>query len=75
MKPVDSPALVAEKLLYLTELIAAIDRRVPHVQRAGESDIADAAMRLRLDAVKRIEEIERSVAGRPSVDSQPIDVA
>ena len=73
MKPIDSPALVAEKLLYLTELIAAIDRRVPHVQRAGESAIANAAVRLRLDAVRRIEEIERSIADRPSADVRPID--
>ncbi|HJU44525.1 MAG TPA: hypothetical protein VJ691_16990 [Vicinamibacterales bacterium] len=73
MKRGDSPALVAEKLLYLTELIAAIDRRVPHVQRAGESAIANAAVRLRRDAIRRIEEIERSVADRPSVDRRPVD--
>jgi hypothetical protein len=42
----------------LEELIAALDRRVPHVHRAGESAIARAAATLRLEAVKRIEELE-----------------
>lgn len=73
MNPVDSPALLAEKLLYLTELITAIDRRLPHVQRAGEAAIANAAVRLRLEAVRRIDEIERSIADRPSADGRPID--
>jgi hypothetical protein len=70
MKALDSPALLAEKLLYLTELIAAIDRRVPHVQRAGEAAIANAAVRLRIEAVRRIEEIERSIADRPVDDGR-----
>jgi hypothetical protein len=43
----------------LHELIAALDRRVPQVQRAGEVAIANAAAVLRAEAVKRIAEIER----------------
>lgn len=49
----------------LTELIEAIDRRSPQLQRSGESDIADAAMRLRVQAQDRIEQINaaRRAAG------------
>jgi hypothetical protein len=43
----------------LQELIGALDRRVPQVQRAGELSIARAAAALRLEAVNRIEELER----------------
>ena len=42
----------------LRELLAALDRRVPQVQRAGEVSIARAAAKLRAEAVKRIEELE-----------------
>jgi len=42
----------------LRELLAALDRRVPQVQRAGEISIAKAAAKLRAEAVKRIEELE-----------------
>ena len=75
VKTPNAPAIVAEKLLYLMELIAAIDRRVPQVQRAGESAIADAAVRLRLAALERIEEIERDLADGQSSDRPPIDAA
>ena len=43
----------------LLELIAALDRRVPHVERAGEAGIANDAAALRARAFKRIEELER----------------
>lgn len=43
----------------LLELIAALDRRVPQVQRAGEASIARDAAALRARAVQRIEELER----------------
>lgn len=43
----------------LYELIAALDRRVPQVHRLGESAIASAAAALKLEAIKRIEELER----------------
>ena len=65
---------VAEKkatLHQLMELIEAIDRRLPQVERSGESAIADAAMRLRVEAQKRIAELEREVAGREPVDPRP----
>ncbi len=41
----------------LRELIAALDRRVPHVERAGEASIARDAALLREKAVKRLAEL------------------
>ena len=49
----------------LHELIAALDRRVPQVQRAGEASIAKAASGLRAEALKRIDEIEREAPSAP----------
>lgn len=63
LHPAVAPADLATQL---TELIEAIDRRLPQVQRAGEATIANAAVRLRLEAVKRLSEIERELAGRKS---------
>jgi len=51
----------------LLELIAALDRRVPQVQRAGEASIARDAAALKARALKRIEELEREPS---SVTSQ-----
>ena len=42
----------------LYELIAALDRRVPHMERAGEVSIARAAASLKAEALKRIQELE-----------------
>lgn len=47
----------------LRELIVALDRRLPHLERHGESDIARDAQALMRAALKRIAELERS--GRP----------
>lgn len=41
----------------LQELVAALDRRVPQVQRAGEAAIARAAALLRREALRRIDEL------------------
>jgi hypothetical protein len=43
----------------LEELIAALDRRVPRVEQAGESGIARDAAALRAKAVKRLTELVR----------------
>ena len=43
----------------LLELIAALDRRVPQVHRAGESSIARDAAALKVRALRRIEDLER----------------
>jgi hypothetical protein len=57
---------LADLAAQLHELIEAIDRRLPQVQRAGEATIANAAVRLRLEAEKRLNEIERELASRES---------
>jgi hypothetical protein len=49
----------ATALRELRELIAALDRRVPQVQRAGEIAIAREAAALRARAAKRLEELDR----------------
>jgi hypothetical protein len=48
-------ALVCE----LHELIAALDRRVPHAERAGEAAIAGDAAALKVEALKRLGALER----------------
>jgi hypothetical protein len=49
----------------LNELVAALDRRVPQVQRCGEAAIARAAAALRAEATSRIADLEREAAGSP----------
>ena len=64
-------ALTTEELLReLHELIAALDRRVPHIERAGEEAIARDAAVLREQAMTRLKEPEAqhraaAVAGTP----------
>lgn len=48
----------------LRELIAALDRRVPRVERAGEASIAREAAALRARAIKRLQALEREDEGR-----------
>ena len=55
-----------ETMSQLAELIAAFDRRLPQVQRAGEGAIANAATRLRMEASRRISEIEIELVDRAS---------
>jgi hypothetical protein len=50
----------ATLLRHLRELIAALDRRVPHIERVGESQIAADARALRRDAQLRVAELEKS---------------
>jgi hypothetical protein len=49
----------AQKIRELYELVAALDRRVPQVERVGEDSIARAAAALRTEALQRIEALER----------------
>ena len=46
------------KLRHLHELIAALDRRVPHCERIGEIEIAREGRALREKALQRIAELE-----------------
>jgi hypothetical protein len=64
----------AQTVRELYELIAALDRRVPHIERVGELSIARVASALKREAMKRIEELERdappassSFAAEPSI--------
>jgi hypothetical protein len=47
-----------ESLRHLRELVAALDRRVPRVERVGEDTIARDAAALKKKALKRIAELE-----------------
>ena len=62
-----SPAQTVRELL---ELSAALDRRVPQVERVGEISIARDASALKLEALKRIEEIERESSPSSSPESR-----
>lgn len=48
----------ARALRHLHELVAALDHRVPQVEREGEAAIALDAAALRKKALKRIAELE-----------------
>jgi len=45
---------VPEPLFALQQLVEALDRRLPQVERAGEAQIVADAERLRADAIQRI---------------------
>lgn len=55
-KTAESERALAQR--HLRELIAALDRRVPHVERVGEVEIARAAAALRKKAVQRLASLE-----------------
>jgi hypothetical protein len=57
---VDGAALARE----LEDLIAALDRRVPRVEQAGEISIARDAAALRERAVKRLSELVQPGASK-----------
>lgn len=59
---VDAAVLARE----LQELIAALDRRVPRVERAGEASIAREGAALKAKAMKRLAELSAEKAGRLS---------
>jgi hypothetical protein len=52
----------------LEELVAALDRRVPRVERAGEAAIARDAAALRAKAVKRLAELAGNPVVGPAAD-------
>jgi len=57
---------LTEKLRHLHELIAALDRRVPRVERVGEVSIAREAVALRNKALQRIAILEAKLAAARS---------
>jgi hypothetical protein len=54
----------------LRELIAALDRRVPHLERDGEQSIARDAQELRRAALQRLCELERPVSSTDPAAAQ-----
>ncbi len=67
-------------LRRLHELIAALDRRVPQVERMGESVIARDGRALRDKAFQRIAELESKRRNQPDLSlvtlpNQDVDVA
>jgi hypothetical protein len=55
-KIADGDRAIAQR--HLRELIAALDRRVPHCERVGEVEIARAATALRTKAEQRLAKLE-----------------
>ena len=60
-------------LAALRELVRAIDRRLPHLERESESRIATDARLLRHQAVTRIEERQRAVRGNDRHEAELVD--
>lgn len=56
----NAPRSTADLIRHLHQLIEALDRRVPHVERAGEAQIAADARVLRERALRRLLELERT---------------
>ena len=42
---------------HLHRLVEALDRRVPHIERSGEAEIAKDALELKARALKRLAEL------------------
>lgn len=59
MPPTNKDKDRTRQIRHLRELIAALDRRVPHIERTGEVRIARDAAALRDKALKRIAALER----------------
>ncbi len=55
----------------LKELIAALDRRVPRVEQAGEVSITRDAAALRASAVKRLAELGYRIKGEGPATAGP----
>ena len=64
---VTAPELTRE----LEELIAALDRRVPRVEQAGEAAIAQDAAALRAKAVARLAELVNDAVRPPMPAGDP----
>jgi len=48
----------ADLVTALEEVIAALDRRIPHLERAGEAAIVREAASLRAQAMRRLRELD-----------------
>ena len=61
-RPPDLVQPATDTIGMLRDLVDALDRRVPHVERVGETQIALEAAALRQAALTRIEELTRTRA-------------
>lgn len=61
----------SDLLAALEEIVEALGRRLPHVERASESIIAADARRLRESAVRRIAELRKVGHGRGQQNPRP----
>ena len=50
-----------QQIRHLRELIAALDRRVPRIERVGEANIARDAAALKKKALERLAELQADV--------------
>jgi hypothetical protein len=50
-----------QQIRHLRELIAALDKRVPRIERAGEANIARDAAALKKKALARLAELHADV--------------
>lgn len=62
------PPAAAELLAALQEIVEALDRRIPHVERASEPEIAADAKRLRAGALQRIAVLRRELSGPAEIE-------
>jgi hypothetical protein len=58
---------------HLRELIAALDRRVPHLERVDEVEIARVAAALRKQAEQRLTELETERDGSNRIAGEGFD--
>jgi hypothetical protein len=54
----------------LRELVEALDRRMPHVERLGETRIAADALALRTEAVHRTRELTAALSARDTREAE-----
>ena len=54
---------VSDSISALQEIVEALDRRIPQVERAGEARIAADAERLRTAAVDRLAVLRKAISG------------
>jgi hypothetical protein len=55
------PMNESDNIEILQELIAALDRRLPQMQHAGEASIAREAAALKVSALERVAALEHAV--------------
>jgi hypothetical protein len=65
----------SDSIRILQELIAALDRRLPQMQHAGEASIARDAAALKVSALERVAALEHKVTSDYSAASEYVKTA